>query len=536
MDGPLAIFKLMCRESGWIKTLPNKGWFTYFRWYGPIQAFFDKTWTLPDIEEVEGTNYLRERKPDMRTKLTLLALAAVLALAALGSSAETQTVSSEDLMRRTVERRAVEAAVWGMPLVNFDAMRQAYFRDASATYNDILYFSRPADWKFQTTTPNNSTSYVMFFVHLKDGPVVVEVPPADDAALFGTLIDAWNVPLLDVGNAGEDKGQGGKYLLLPPGDTSQAPAGYIPVPSTTYNMYSLLRVIPKTGSADDVAKALAYLKKLKIYLLSSAATPSAARFIDIAGKTFEGITAYDASFYTSLARMVAEEPVQERDLTIMGQLRSLGIGKEVTFQPDAATTSILQRAIVEAHAFMLEGFRNDGFVWWPQRTWRFLVGEEVIKSKMTYVLPGRVMLDERAFLFFGAFGGTHNPAPNLYVKTFEDGKGHTLNGSNTYRLRVPANVPTTQFWAVVAYDNATAGFIREAPVVGLDSYNPQLKKNADGSVDLYFAPKAPQGQEMNWISTREGRPFFLLFRNYAPEKSVLERTSTWVLNDLEPIE
>jgi hypothetical protein len=38
-------------ESG--LTLPNKGWFTYFRWYGPTQAFFDKTWKLPDIEKLK---------------------------------------------------------------------------------------------------------------------------------------------------------------------------------------------------------------------------------------------------------------------------------------------------------------------------------------------------------------------------------------------------------------------------------------------------------------------------------------------------
>jgi hypothetical protein len=41
----------------------------------------------------------------------------------------------------------VEAAIWGMPLVNFDAMRQAYFRDAGAKYNDVMYWSKPSDWK-----------------------------------------------------------------------------------------------------------------------------------------------------------------------------------------------------------------------------------------------------------------------------------------------------------------------------------------------------------------------------------------------------
>ena len=96
-------------------------------------------------------------------------------------------------------------------------------------------------------------------------------------------------------------------------------------------------------------------------------------------------------------------------------------------------------------------------------------------------------------------------------------------------------MPTTQFWSVAAYDNRTAGPIREASVVGLDSYMPEVRKNADGSVDLYIAPRPPPGQETNWISSVAGKPFFLMFRNYAPDKTVFTRTSTWVLDDVEKV-
>jgi hypothetical protein len=51
----------------------------------------------------------------------------------------------------------VDAAIWGMPIVSVDAMREAFFRDAGAKYGDILYFSKSADWKFQTTNPNASS-------------------------------------------------------------------------------------------------------------------------------------------------------------------------------------------------------------------------------------------------------------------------------------------------------------------------------------------------------------------------------------------
>ena len=99
-----------------------------------------------------------------------------------------QTFSSEELRRRTLERRAVEAAIWGMPIVSVHAMREAFFRDAKAKYNDIVFWSKPSDWQNQTTTPNASARYVYFnFNTLPDGPVVLEVPAAVGAGLFGTL-------------------------------------------------------------------------------------------------------------------------------------------------------------------------------------------------------------------------------------------------------------------------------------------------------------------------------------------------------------
>src|SRR5579871_6916050 len=94
----------------------------------------------------------------------------------MASSQATPTTqyTADQLHQRTLERRAVEAAIWGMPLVNVDAMRQPYLR-AGAKYNDAIYWSKANTWMNQTTTPNHSTSYVIFFTNLKDGPVVVEI-------------------------------------------------------------------------------------------------------------------------------------------------------------------------------------------------------------------------------------------------------------------------------------------------------------------------------------------------------------------------
>ena len=110
-----------------------------------------------------------------------------------------QTFNSEELHRRTLERRAVEAAIWGMPIVSVHAMREAFFRDAKANYNDIVFWSKPLDWQNQTTTPNASARYVYFNFNTKNGPVLLDLPPAEGAGLFGSINDAWQIPLADGG-------------------------------------------------------------------------------------------------------------------------------------------------------------------------------------------------------------------------------------------------------------------------------------------------------------------------------------------------
>ncbi len=470
-------------------------------------------------------------------KLKFRTIAAILCMAVMGFTSITGLKAQDKIVDGSITEiknnlfysRAVEAAIWAMPLMNFDAMRQAYFRDAGARYNDVIYFSKFANWKFQTTTPNNSTNYVMFFCNLKDGPVVVKVPAAEDAALFGSLISSWTSPLIDVGNTGEDKGKGGKYLLLPPDYKGNIPADYINVPSDTYNIYSLLRVIPKSEKKEDVDKAIAYLHKLKIYPLSDPV--KAIRYIDVYDKPFEGIASFDLNYYVNMVKLIKEEPVRQQDLVMMGLIYSLGIGKNIDFEPDASMKPVLERAIKDAHAYMIDGFAHDGITWWPGKQWKFLASQEMLESHGTSVLSDRVLVDDRSFVLYGAFGPARNALPNLYVKTFFDADGKQLNGSNTYKVNVPPNAPVNQFWSVIAQDVQTAGFIRNAKSVGVNSFQ-DLKKNTDGSVDVYFSPNPPAGYENNWVSTAEGKSYFLLFRLYGATPEALKRTSPWTLNDL----
>ena len=129
-------------------------------------------------------------------------------LASLTAS-QAENFTSADLHRRTMERRAVDAVIWGLPLVGEDAVKQAAFRDGKASYNDIVWWPKGGGWKNQSPTPNVNTRYMYFFINTRqDGPVVVELPPAvPGASFYGTIEDAWYVPLTDIGF----EGKGGKY-------------------------------------------------------------------------------------------------------------------------------------------------------------------------------------------------------------------------------------------------------------------------------------------------------------------------------------
>ena len=157
-----------------------------------------------------------------------------------------------------------------------------------------------------------------------------------------------------------------------------------------------------------------------------------------------------------------------------------------------------------------------------------------VKTGFTFQTADALDVDARGFANYAAFAMPKRTGESLvYLFTFRDSRGERLSGEHTYTVHIPANVPAKQYWSMIVYDVHTAAFIREAPVVTLDSYNQAMKRNADGSVDIYFGPKAPAGKETNWIYTAAGKAFFPAMRFYDPDKPLLEKT--WKMSDIERI-
>ena len=441
----------------------------------------------------------------------------------------------EQLTRNSIRRRAIEAVIWGMPAVNTELMFRA-MRDAGADFNQVVYWSRPVTWKNQTLTPNPDTIYLMPMYNTQDtGPIVLEIPPAGvDESITGSVDDAWQTAIEDVGPAGVDKGKGGKCLILPPGYTENIPEGYIAMPSATYAGYALLRSNLKSGSDSDIAKAAAYGRRVRFYPLSAAASPPETRYVDAVGDLFDSTIPYNARFFETLDRFVQREPWLERDKVMINQLKSVGIEKGRPFSPDADAREVLDGAASEARAYLDQQYEG---IFVPPFTagthWALPAAPGVSEGIMSnFAAPDAYPVDGRGIAYSMAFfSAKHLGEGQYYLMTIVDKKGQPLHGGATYRLNVPANAPVRLYWSATAYDRATHALIRDSSWSSRSSHTPGLAKNADGSVDVYFGPKAPTGKDSNWVPTNPSGQFEVLFRLYGPEKPFFDKL--WQLPDIE---
>src|SRR5262249_29145189 len=286
--------------------------------------------------------------------------------------------------------------------------------------------------------------------------------------------------LEDVGPAGVDKGKGGKYLILPPSYRGQVPDGYIALPSQTYQSYAILRSILRSGSDADVAKAVAYGKRVKLYPLSQAANPPPTRLVDMAHVVFDATIPYDARFFQSLDRVIQSEPWLERDRVMIDMLRSVGIEKGKPFAPGETKQGILTSAAKEAHAELDAGLVSlFQAVYFPTSRWALPAFPDLIKGLGTnFADPNAYPVDARGSTYMMTFfSAKHLGAGQFYLMTIKDKDGMPFDGGATYRLTVPAKAPVAQYWSATVYDRATHALVRDVARASRSSQNTDIQKN-----------------------------------------------------------
>ena len=281
-----------------------------------------------------------------------------------------------------------------------------------------------------------------------------------------------------------------------------------------------------------MAKAVAYGKRVKVYPLAEAANPPVTVFVDAIDVIYDSTIPYDLRFFQSLDRFLQYEPWLERDMAMIDILKSIGIEKGKPFNPDAQMREALRVAAVEARDW-LEARYQIGFPpYYQGQQWAVPALPDLVEywQKAT-----GYPVDARGLLYsYGYASIKHSGTGQFYLITIRDKQGQFLNGDSTYRLNVPANAPVRLYWSATVYDRATHALIRDQRTVSRSSLSPGLQKNADGSADVYFGPKAPAAaKESNWVPTSATGQFEVLFRFYGPEKPLFDKT--WVLPDIERI-
>ncbi len=424
-------------------------------------------------------------------------------------------------------QRAVSVFLHEMRAASMVAMRNGLREQGVTRSNQMAIFEKLMDSKSLWLTANTETVYASNFLDLKkDGPTVIEIPPH----VLGILDDMWMRYVGDLGNAGPDKGKGGKFLVLPPGYKGKVPEGYHVFRSRTYGVWFILRGFLVKGDPKPAATSIK--KHTRIYPLARAENPPAMEFINFSGRAHNTIHANNFHFYEEINDLIQQEHDDAIDADSRGRLALLGIIKGQDFKLDEKERKLLnEAAIVGATIARSISFasRDDMVYFYPDddRTWfsAFAIGNH------EFLVDNWLNHDARTQFMYNATGITPAMAiamPGIgsqYAAAVRDADGKYLNGTESYKLRLPANVPAKDFWSILVYDTQTRSMLQtDQQFPSLSSQRGGIKQNADGSFDIYFGPEAPKGKENNWIQTVQGKGFMLILRLYGPLEPWFDKT------------
>jgi len=296
-------------------------------------------------------------------------------------------------------RRATEAFLAALPIASMSAMEKG-LRAFGPPNTTVLLFENQMDSRSLWLTPNTVSIYQVAWVELGNEPMVIETPPK----VLGIIDDAWFQYVTDFGNAGPDKGQGGKFLLVPPGYKGNLPSGYHVARTNTHGNWVVWRGFPVNGSnkpAVDASKA-----KFRIYALSKKKNPPKMNFINVSGNVHNTIHRMDFGYWEELNQTIQAEPTTALNPEIRGMLALIGIEKGKPFNPDARMKKILTEAAkvgsVTARALTARPRDKRFYVYPGERTWT----NPLIEGRYDFLLNGATLLDARIYMHFYATGIT----------------------------------------------------------------------------------------------------------------------------------
>ena len=442
--------------------------------------------------------------------------------------------------------RGVEAFLNLMPACSIEAMRLGHVESGIKQAHQVAISDQLMDSNPLFLTGNTDTVYASAILDLqRDGPTIIEIPPGCGP---GTVNDAFFRFVVDMGAPGPDRGQGGKYLILPPdyhglalefpNDSRPVPielggisANYFVVQSPSYTNWLILRGFLVDGKPDSAVKM--FREGLRIYPLKNIADPPAMEYSNISGALLNTIHANNEKFYDELNNVIQKEPIGFLDPELRGLASALGIQKGKPFEPDTRMKAILKEAAAvgnaTARAITMDSRATEAFIYEDSQWKMGFIGGDY--RWLRDGGKGGRNLDARTAFFYFATVNTPAMAAKIvgagsqYAWTERDDQGRYLDGAKNYTLNIPANAPAKDFWSVVVYDPQTRSQLQtDQPFPSRNNKKDDFIVNDDGSVTLYFGPEAPSGKDQNWIQTVPGKGWFTILRLYGPLESWFDKS------------
>jgi len=439
--------------------------------------------------------------------------------------------------------------------------------------NEVIVFSDLMDSKSLFLTANADTVYAIGILDLTKGPMVLEVPPK----FLGAIDDQWFRWVIDIGLPGPDRGEGGKYLILPPGYEGGVPQGayFVARARTNYVAWFGRSFIENRSDPKPAAEAIRKFTKVYPYEAGGVGTPIAeflagkarlgritapapTKFHEGSGKVMNTVPPNDWSFYETLNEIVQQEPATSLDPELMGSIAAIGIVKGKPFNPDARMRKIMTEALAVANAASRTLFmspRDPSWFYYPGSSWwnylfdtgyQFETPIPLITREGAKPFPptGYRTLDARTNFFYGITGITPGMAMRLtgigsqYLMAMADANKQYFDGARTYKVTLPKGIPEANFWSFTVYDNMSRSMLdtpQRYPRAGSQSYpSPAAEPNADGSTTVYFGPQPPAGVKRgNWIQTMPGKGWFTILRLYSPLEPFFDKS--WRPSEIEVV-
>lgn len=447
-------------------------------------------------------------------KVRTLMTAAVFGLLSL-SNASAKEHSINDLPPDQIRALTEQAYVFSYPLImNYATMyKQAIDQNAPGYvggFGKLRHFGFANSDNKDIVSPNNDTPYSWGWVDLRAEPWVMVMPAVEGDRYYTTQWDDMWGFVLDSPGSVLDGQKGGTYLIAPTNWQGKVPAGIKRVIRSETLFAGTLSRVGASGPEDlpQVKAVQAGFKLMPLHSYLQQPAPEAAPPV----KWIPYVTGEEKTpeAFKYVNQMLAYTVPDARDKAVLEGMAKLGIaaGKPWdTATLSAASREAMQAGINDALKAMTAHMKN-------------------VKSGNLFNTREKMQtnyMDRMLGVYVGIFGNYSSQA--AYFAWHKDADGqqiNTANGSYKLTFKKGETPPAGYFWSITIYTMPERFLVPNAlNRYSIGSRSPQLKTNADGSIDIYISQKSPgKALESNWLPAPNGEPYIIL-RVYGPGESVL---------------